>query len=130
VPTGIENLWLIPAGQPRRQASDLLHSPRLAALLGEVGAHWDHVVIDSPPSLALSDARTVAQLVEGVILVVSDETLRASLQRTKQALDDARVRFLGFVMNRVNLNDLNYGYYREYGGYYHEQKPSEDGGRQ
>lgn len=120
--TPVENLWIVPAGRPHAEASDLLYSPRLAALLDEAGARWDHVVIDSPPSLALSDARTISRLVEGVILVVSDETERASLQRTKQTFDDAGVRFLGFVMNRVNLNDLEYGYYREYGYYYYNQK--------
>lgn len=117
--TPIENLWLVPAGRPHAEASDLLYSPRLSALLYDAGAGWDHVVIDSPPSLALSDARTIARLVEGVILVVSDQTERASLKRTKQAFEDAGVRFLGFVMNRVNLNDLEYGYYREYGYYYY-----------
>ena len=35
--------------------------------------------------------------------------------RTKQTFDDAGVHFLGFVMNRVNLNNLDYGYYRDYG---------------
>ncbi len=119
LPTSIENLWVVPAGQPNQEASDLLYSPRLATLLNEAGARFDHVVIDSPPSLALSDARTISRLVEGVILVVSDSTERASLKRTKQAFDDAGVRFLGFVMNRVNLNNLEYGYYRDYGYYYY-----------
>jgi succinoglycan biosynthesis transport protein ExoP len=124
-PTLVENLWLIPAGRARGEASDLLYSPRLAALLGDAGARWDHVVIDSPPSLALSDARTISRLVEGLILVVSDQTERASLKRTKQAFDDAGVRCLGFVMNRVDLDDLDYGHYREYGYYNYTQNSRE-----
>lgn len=124
--TPIDNLWVAPGGRPHPDASDLLYSPRLAALLDEAAAQWDHVVIDSPPSLALSDARTISKLVEGVVLVVSDETERASLKRTQQAFDDAGVRFLGFVMNRVNLNDLEYGYYRQYGYYYYGR----NGGRE
>ncbi|MBI3696995.1 MAG: polysaccharide biosynthesis tyrosine autokinase [Acidobacteria bacterium] len=123
LPTSVDNLWLVPAGRSHPEASDLLYSPRFPALLHEAGARWDHVVIDSPPSLALSDARTISRLVEAVILVVSDETERASLQRTKQAFDDAGVRFLGFVMNRVNLNDVAYGYYRDYGYYYYGRRP-------
>lgn len=121
VATSVENLWCVPAGRPHAGASDLLYSPRLAALLYETGAGFDHVIIDSPPSLALSDARTIARLVEGVLLVVSDTTERSSLERTKQAFDDARVRFLGFVMNRVNLNNLDYGNYREYGYHYYNK---------
>jgi capsular exopolysaccharide synthesis family protein len=116
--TPISHLSLIHAGAAEAFASDLLCSPRLAELLDEAARRFDHVVIDSPPSLVLSDARTISRLVEGVILVVSDETDRGALLRTKQTFDDAGVRLVGFVMNRVNLADLDYGYYRHYGYYY------------
>ena len=118
VKTRIENLSLVPAGRSSSVASDLLYSPRLSTLLQEVGRRFQHIVIDSPPSLVLSDARTISRLVEGVVLVVSDSTERNSLLRTKQMFDDAGVHFLGFVMNRVNLDNLDYGYYRNYGYYY------------
>lgn len=127
--TCVENLWVVPAGRPHPAASDLLHSARLWALLYDAGTRWDHVVIDSPPSLALSDARTIAQLVEGVVLVVGDGTDRASLKRTQLAFDAAGIRLLGFVMNRVNLDDMNYGYYREYGNYYYDSASHSAAGR-
>lgn len=117
-PTAVPGLSLLPSGRSTSTASDLLYSPRLPGLLSEMGERYDHVVVDSPPSLALSDARTIARLVEGVILVVSDKTERGSLIRTKQSFDDAGVPFLGFVMNRVNLDYLDYGHYRNYGYYY------------
>ena len=116
--TPIAGLSLVPAGRSSSVASDLLYSPRLVSLLQEAGRRYEHVVVDSPPSLVLSDARTISRLVEGVILVVSDKTERGSLLRTKQTFDDAGVHFLGFVMNRVNLDNLDYGYYRNYGYYY------------
>ncbi len=116
--TPIAGLSLVPAGRSSSVASDLLYSPRLVSLLQEVGRRYGHVVIDSPPSLVLSDARTISRLVEGVILVVSDKTERGSLLRTKQTFDGGGVNFLGFVMNRVNLDHLDYGYYRDYGYYY------------
>ena len=117
-PTPVSHLSLIHAGSAEAFASDLLCSPRLAELLDEAARRFDHVVIDSPPSLVLSDARTISRQVEGVILVVSDQTDRGALLRTKQTFDDAGVRLVGFVMNRVNLADLDYGYYRHYGYYY------------
>lgn len=116
--TPVNHLSLIHAGSAEAFASDLLCSPRLAELLDEAARRFDHVVIDSPPSLVLSDARTISRQVEGVILVVSDQTDRGALLRTKQTFDDAGVRLVGFVMNRVNLADLDYGYYRHYGYYY------------
>ncbi len=116
--TPVDHLSLVHAGSAEAFASDLLCSPRLAELLDEAARRFDHVVIDSPPSLVLSDARTISRLVEGVILVVSDQTDRGALLRTTQTFDDAGVRLVGFVMNRVNLAALDYGYYRHYGYYY------------
>lgn len=117
-PTKIPGLSLLPSGESTSTASDLLYSPRLPAMLMEAGERFDHVVVDSPPSLALSDARSISRLVEGVVLVVSDKTERGSLLRVKQTLDEAGAPFLGFVMNRVDLDNLDYGHYRNYGYYY------------
>ncbi len=122
--TPIMDLSLIAAGRLHSTASDLLYSPRLRSLLQQAGEGFQHVVIDSPPSLVLSDARTISRLVEGVILVVSDETDRGALSRTKRTFDEAGVRFLGFVMNRVDLDHLDYGYYRNYGYNYSYSKDS------
>ncbi len=113
--TPVEGLHLAAAGRSHGLASDLLYSPRLAALLDVAAERFEHVIVDSPPSLVLSDARTISQMVEGVVLVVSDQTEAGALLRTKQTFDETGVRLLGFVMNRVNLDNLEYGYYRDYG---------------
>lgn len=113
--TSVPGLSLVAGGCSPHVASDLLSSPRLATLLAQAAERYDHIVIDSPPSLALSDARVVARLVEAVILVVSGATERAALLRTKQAFDQAGARLLGFVMNRVDLSHPHYDYYRAYG---------------
>ena len=115
--TPVPGLSLIPAGRSTTSASDLLHSPRLADLLEAIAERFQHVVVDSPPALALSDARTLGRLVEAVVLVVSDRTNQRSLMRTKRNFDDAGVEMLGFVMNRVGLDHVDYGYYRDYGYY-------------
>jgi capsular exopolysaccharide synthesis family protein len=113
--TDIPGLSVVASGKSVRAASDLLYSPRLESLFQEASERFEHVVIDSPPSLALSDARTIGRFVESVVLVVSDKTDRNALLRTKQSFDDAGIGFLGFVMNRISLGNLDYGYYRDYG---------------
>jgi tyrosine-protein kinase Etk/Wzc len=113
--TDIPGLSVVASGKSVRAASDLLYSPRLDSLLEQAAERFEHVVIDSPPSLALSDARTIGRYVESVVLVVSDKTDRNALLRTKQSFDDAGIGFLGFVMNRISLGNLDYGYYRDYG---------------
>ena len=67
-------------------------------------------------------------MVEGVVLVVSDKTDRNGLARTKQTFDEAGVRLLGFVMNRVNLDGPDYGHYG-YGYYYASSAGEKTGGR-
>ena len=47
--------------------------------------------------------------------MVSDQTEAGALLRTKKTFDETGVRLLGFVMNRVNLDNFDYGYYRDYG---------------
>ena len=120
--TVVPGLSLLSSGASTRTAADLLYSPRLAVALRELGERYDHVVIDSPPSLGLSDARTIGRMVEGVVLVISDKTDRGGLSRTKQTFDEAGVRLLGFVMNRVNLDGPDYGQYGY--GYYYTTTPS------
>lgn len=115
VDSKIAGLSIVPSGKSVRAASDLLYSPRLQSLLEQAGERFEHVIIDSPPSLALSDARTIGRFVESIVLVVSDKTDRNALQRTKQSFDDAGIGFLGFVMNRISLRNLDYGYYGDYG---------------
>ncbi len=126
--TPVEGLHLAAAGRSHGPASDLLYSPRLAALLDEAADRFEHVIVDSPPSLVLSDARTISQMVEGVVLVVSDQTEAGALLRTKQTFDETGVRLLGFVMNRVNLDNLDYGYYRDYGYSYRYSEDRESSG--
>ena len=113
--TDFPGLSVVASGKPVRAASDLLYSPRLQSPLDQAAERFEHVVIDSPPSLALSDARTIGRNVDSLVLVVSDKTDRNALLRTKQSFDDAGIGFLGFVMNRISLGNLDYGYYRDYG---------------
>jgi capsular exopolysaccharide synthesis family protein len=113
--TPVPGLSVIAGGSSPEAAADLVHSPRLASLLEAVSARYDHVILDSPPSLVLSDARTISRLVDGVILVISGATDKGALLRTKRTFDQTGVRLLGFVMNRADLGHADYGYYRTHG---------------
>ena len=62
----------------RRSASSLLHSARLAELLACARERFDTVVIDTPPMVNLADARVVARLADGLILVVGPGVPRAT----------------------------------------------------
>ena len=51
----IENLWLLPAGTPTRNPSELLSSNRLGQTLRDLAQEWDTVVLDSAPIGTVAD---------------------------------------------------------------------------
>ncbi|MBU6402514.1 MAG: AAA family ATPase, partial [Verrucomicrobia bacterium] len=70
VPTSLENLILLPAGEPKRNPGDLLWSAAWAEFLTEAGPQFDYILADSPPVLATEDAAALAPKVDGVLFVV------------------------------------------------------------
>jgi Mrp family chromosome partitioning ATPase len=94
----------------------------------ELGATFDHIVIDSPPIASFTDGVLVAAISDGVILVVhANECSRKVIQRSQQALMDVGAKVLGVVLNRVNLQSpdyyYNYQYYSKYSSEYNETAP-------
>ncbi len=81
---------------------------RMVAVGGAVppGPDWDYMtLIDAPALLAVSDASTLAALVDGAILVVeSAHTHKESIEAARKQLEDAKVRVLGVVVNRAQNN--------------------------
>lgn len=121
----IPNLWILPAGPASPSPADLLSSETMAHLLQKVSARFEHIVIDSPPVMAVTDATILSSLVDGVVLVAQGaRTSKASLLRTCRILDAAGARILGFALNKFDYRDSYHGYH--YGGYagygYYEQQ--------
>jgi capsular exopolysaccharide synthesis family protein len=121
--TGVPNLYVLPAGKTPPNPAELLGSKRFAELLHSLRDHFDLVVIDTPPVMAVTDAAVVGYRASGVLFVAAaDATNRHAAQTALDQLEHARVRFIGAVLNRVDLagNPYYYSkYYRkEYAGYY------------
>lgn len=107
------HLYLLPAGTPMEQPSELLQVGQIKELLEQM-AHWfDWIVIDSPPLLPLVDAHIWAGLSDGILVVVREgKTPRNILQKTLEGLGGSVV--LGVVLNEATGDD--YGYYGHYYG--------------
>jgi succinoglycan biosynthesis transport protein ExoP len=122
-PTAVAGLWVLPAGRIPPNPAELLGSPRFRDFLATLRDHFDWVIVDSPPVMAVTDAAVVAHLVNGVVFVVSAETTgRATAQTAIGQLEAANVKVMGAVLNGVNLDRNGYyyanHYRREYGAYY------------
>ena len=105
----IEQVVVLPAGDRAAAPSHLLTSPRLRELIAALREQFDDIIIDSAPALPLADARALATLADGVLLVLrAGRTRRAQAEDAIQRLHGARL--LGLVFNRARRAELQ-GYY-------------------
>jgi polysaccharide biosynthesis transport protein len=121
--TTLASLWVLPAGTLPPNPSELLGSKRFAELLTTLGRHFDWVLIDTPPVMAVTDSSIVAHLTSGVVFVVGAEmTNRYAAQRAMAQLGRGHAHVIGAVLNRVDLKHHAYYYSqyyrREYSDYY------------
>lgn len=114
------NLFVLQAGLRPPNSADLLGSTKMHDLLEDWRAEYDHVIIDSSPCLAITDAVLVAQRTDTVILVSRiSHTPRSSLRRLSELLQSSNVHVAGIVVNDVGTTDGYYGYaYSKYAKYY------------
>jgi protein-tyrosine kinase len=102
------NLYLIPSGTKIGNPSELLSNGRLKQLLDRVASFFDWVIIDSPPCLPVADSNVIADVCDGLLLVVKAGSTPAELaQRARQELESRNV--LGVVLNSVDEKVLTYG---------------------
>ena len=109
--SGVRGLWLVPSGTMPTNPAELLSSPRFRDILKTLCAHYDWVIIDSPPAMAVIDASVIAHVAGGVLFVVSSEnTSRPAAIKALEQLDAAKANFVGAVLNRVDMKRNAYFY--------------------
>ena len=120
LPSGIENLSIIPSGILPSDAVGILNSQRMSDMIHELKARYDIVFFDSPPILGVSDGSVLCSEVDQSIIVVQHRRFpKAMLKRVKQAVTNVGGSVLGVVLNNVDLrHDPNYYYYTSYYHYY------------
>ena len=118
--TEIPNLCVLPSGPRTVSISNLLYSPRLPELLSRFREEFDTVLIDTPPVIHISDARVLARLSDGVILVVqAHQTDRDTAWMACQCVLADGTPVLGAIINKWDPkksgeNDYYSSYYRYY----------------
>ena len=95
-------------GRPQNP-SELLSSPRMREIVEEVARRYDRVILDTPAALGVPDAKAVAELCDGLIMVVrADVTPHNEIEAALELLD--RRRLLGLVLNGAQVEQGRYGY--------------------
>jgi non-specific protein-tyrosine kinase len=112
LPTGIENLSLMPSGPIPPNPADLLGSRRMVELINKLKSKADMIFFDSPPLLAVADSSLLARVCDGAIVVVLTNSTRGEvLRRAADQLEQAGAKLLGVVLNRVSTDGSRYYYY-------------------
>ena len=112
---------MIPSGEVPKNPSELLNSKLMSKLLETLSTAYDFIVIDLPPIGAVIDAVSVAQELDGMLVVIRENACpRGLLAECMQQLSYANVNILGFVVNGAmegSSKKYQYGGYGSYGGY-------------
>jgi polysaccharide biosynthesis transport protein len=117
----IANLSLLPCGPVPPNPAELIISEKMKDMLRELAGRYDHILIDSPPLINVTDPVILSTMVDGVILVVhGGKSTRDVVRRARQELSNVGAKIFGVVLNNVDLRRDgydNYYYYRYYSGY-------------
>jgi polysaccharide biosynthesis transport protein len=104
--------------------AELIGTERFAQLVRELEKHYDKIIFDSPPVIAVADSMILSRLVDGVVMVIKcAQTSKDIARQSKRLLTDIKAPLLGAIINDLDLQNREYGYYyyyyyRRYGGYY------------
>jgi receptor protein-tyrosine kinase len=117
------------AGSARGNPADLLGSTRFSRLIEELRAHFDWLVLDSSPVLAVADPCVIARVASGVLLVVdSGRTPRDVANAAIERLAAVRAPLLGAMLNRVAIDRRGESYlpyyHQTYKAYYPQHEVS------
>jgi polysaccharide biosynthesis transport protein len=113
------NLHLLSSGSPVSNASELLGSPAFRTLVEELRTRYGHIVIDTPPVLAVTDGVVITRVVDGTIVVVrANQVNRVAIENAMDQLRSVNASLVGVILNAVEISSGDgrqyYRYYTDY----------------
>ena len=97
----------------------MLYSDNLPKIMERFRREYDIVVIDSPPLLQFADARLLARVTDGVVMVVrAGTTNRSEALRATSLLNEDHVGLLGVILNNWSPGPGEAKIYDQYRAYY------------
>jgi succinoglycan biosynthesis transport protein ExoP len=111
----LPNLYILPAGTPPPNPAELLASTNMRDVLEELRGQYDHIVVDTPPTLSVTDAVVLSPRADAIVLVIrSGQTTKQALRRSRDILTQVNAKVSGVLLNAVDLTSPDYYYYYEY----------------
>jgi capsular exopolysaccharide synthesis family protein len=122
--TDLPTLDVLSSGPMPPTPAELLGSAPMRELIKQAAERYDHVILDGPPTLLISDATVLAMQVDGVVLVGrAEENTRGEVQRAREQLESIKARIVGAILNGVKAKAGGYfkQQYREFYDYTSEE---------
>ncbi|MEN8140631.1 MAG: polysaccharide biosynthesis tyrosine autokinase [Thermodesulfobacteriota bacterium] len=118
-----DNVHLITSGPIPPNPAELLSSRNMVSLLEGARAKYDHVILDSPPVMSVTDGQILSRLVDGTVLVArSGQATWEQLQHGVKMFTDVHAHLLGIVLNGVEKGHADGYYYQGYYSYYGDEQ--------
>ncbi|WP_075618335.1 CpsD/CapB family tyrosine-protein kinase [Paenisporosarcina indica] len=110
--TAIKDVFVLTCGPIPPNPAELIGSESMTQFIANAKEHFEIVIFDTPPVLAVTDAQILANKVDGSILVFSsgDTNIEAAV-KTKEILSNSKSKLLGAVLNKKKAKDSQYYYY-------------------
>lgn len=113
--TDIENLAFLARGKSTKNPAELLNNGKFAAIIEQLKQQYDHIVIDTPPLLAVTDAAIISHSVDLNLLVVRFakshlKEVDITINRFKQSGREVH----GVILNDIHKTNGAYGYGYDY----------------
>lgn len=112
----IKNLTVLTRGEIPSNPSELLGSLKMKRLLEELKSKFDYIILDSPPTMPMTDAGILGAQTDGVMFVIqAQKTQERTVRQAQDLLEQARAKIVGFILTQVDYNVAGYySYYYRY----------------
>lgn len=121
--TDISGLSVITRGKNPTNPSEMLGSEQFKSLLEQLSQQYDHIIIDTPPILAVTDGIVISQYA-GVNLLVARyaKSQMKELELSLNRFEQAGVKLNGFILNDIQRSSVGYSYGYNYSYAYKANK--------
>lgn len=105
-------------------AADVFSSEKFRTFLNDLREKYDHIIIDTPPVLAVPDARVIGRYVDRILYTVKwDSTSHRMVREGLKSFESVNLQVAGLVLGQISPQGMKkYGYGNSYGAYsaYHD----------
>lgn len=117
------NLNMILGRKAVNNASELLSSQRMQAMIDELYDYYDYIIFDTPPAAMMTDASVVAAYMDAALYIIRQDYSKVNyITEGIGLLADSDAKIIGCVLNCAEAGIVNYGYnkygYGKYGSVY------------